>query len=180
MGLTNRDRILISTFAALTAVGAFIRIPIPYVPFTMQVFFCGMSAVILGGKKAMLSQILYVLLGLIGCPIFTNGGGPQYIFQPTFGYLIGFIIASYAIGSYISIKKVINFRNLFVGNLLGLAIIYFIGVIYLYLINNLYLGTTMAISTAIYYGFLTTIGGDIISIFLVSTIGVKVLAVVKN
>lgn len=84
MDLKTRDLTMIAMFASLTAVGAFIKIPLPIVPFTLQYFFCALGAMILGSKKGALSQSLYVLMGLIGIPIFTQGGGIQYIFNLTF------------------------------------------------------------------------------------------------
>ncbi|EOR26301.1 Biotin transporter BioY [bioreactor metagenome] len=172
MNLTVKDKILISTFAALTAIGAFIRIPVPYVPFTMQFFFCSISAIILGAKKGALSQLLYVLIGLIGIPVFTRGGGPQYIFQPTFGYLIGLILSSYIIGKVIS-KKKNSFKNVFLANIIGVIVIYLIGVPYFYFINKYYLGANISISFAIYYGFLLTIPGDIVKVLITSLVGVR-------
>ena len=80
---------------ALTAVGAFIKIPLPYIPFTLQTFFVFYSGILLGAKLGMLSQIIYILIGLVGIPVFSNGGGPSYVFQPSFGFLIGFIISTF-------------------------------------------------------------------------------------
>ena len=75
--------ILVSIFAALTAVGAFIKIPLPPVPFTLQVFFVILSGLLLGSRMGLASQIVYIALGLVGVPVFTEGGGLQYIFHPT-------------------------------------------------------------------------------------------------
>ena len=66
-------------FAALIAVGAFIRIPIPYVPFTLQLFFTTLAGLLLGPKLGAASSLVYMITGLIGIPIFTEGGGPGYI-----------------------------------------------------------------------------------------------------
>ena len=93
-----KDMILVALFAALTAIGAFIKIPIPYVPITLQVLFCAYSGLLLGARRGLYSQLLYLAVGLIGIPIFTNGGGPAYVLQPTFGYLVGFALCSYIIG----------------------------------------------------------------------------------
>ena len=82
-------------FAALIAIGAFIRIPIPYINVTLQVFFVALAGMLLGGKFGALSVVVYIMLGLIGIPIFTEGGGFFYILKPTFGYMIGFIIGAY-------------------------------------------------------------------------------------
>ncbi len=178
MNLTLRDKVLIGIFAALTSIGSFISIPIPYVPFTMQFFFSSMSGIILGGKKGALSQLLYILIGLIGIPVFTKGGGPQYIFQPTFGYLIGLIISAYVIGKVAEVRKN-NFKNLLLANFLGIVIIYFIGVIYFYLINRFYLGLNMTIGLAIYNGLLITLPGDIIKSIVTALVGTRVLNTIK-
>ena len=91
--LTTRELTLLPLFTVLTAVGAFIKIPLGAVPVSLQTVFVLLSALLLG-KKAAISQGLYVLLGLLGLPIFTGGGGIGYVLTPTFGYLIGFIAAT--------------------------------------------------------------------------------------
>ena len=73
--------VLCAMFAALIAVGAFIRIPIPYVPFTLQLFFTTLAGLLLGPKLGAASSLVYMITGLIGIPIFTEGGGPGYIFR---------------------------------------------------------------------------------------------------
>ena len=137
--MKTRDLTLISLFAALTAVGAYIRIPLPYIPFTLQFFFCAMSGILLGSKLGMLSQLTYVLVGLSGIPIFTEGGGPSYILKPSFGYLLGFILCSFVIGKLVENMKQITVLKLLLSVLAGMAALYLIGVPYLYLIYNLYL-----------------------------------------
>jgi len=92
------DTVLIPLFTALTAVGAFIKIPIPHVPFTMQTVMVMFAGLILGGRRGALSQLLYLVLGLMGLPIFAQGGGPAYVLQPSFGFLLGFIPGAFVIG----------------------------------------------------------------------------------
>lgn len=180
MKLRTLDMILIALFAALTAVGAFIKVPIPVVPFTLQYLFCALGAVILGGRKGALAQLLYVGIGLIGVPVFTQGGGPQYILQPTFGYLIGFILGAYAIGKITERYKVITTKIVFFTSLVGLSIIYFFGVVYLYFIQNFYLGITMSWSDTIYVGFVVCVGADIILTIIISLITPKIVSTVKK
>ena len=67
--------VLTALFTALTAVGAFIRIPTAWVSFTLQIFFTFLAGILLGPGWGALSQLIYVLLGLAGVPIFTQGGG---------------------------------------------------------------------------------------------------------
>ena len=59
-------------FAALTAVGSLVTIPLPLIPITLQTFFVYLSGVILGSKRGAFSQILYVLIGIIGVPVFSG------------------------------------------------------------------------------------------------------------
>ena len=70
-----RNLILTALFAALTAIGAFIRIPFAFSSITLQFFFTAMAGLLLGAKLGALSQLLYVVLGLVGVPIFAAGGG---------------------------------------------------------------------------------------------------------
>ena len=82
--------VLCALFAALIAVGAFIKIPIPYIPLTLQTLFTMLAGLMLGGRLGAISVCVYVAIGLAGLPVFTQGGGQMYVLKPTFGYLIGF------------------------------------------------------------------------------------------
>lgn len=168
MKITTKELVLIAFFAALTAIGAFIRVPFPYVPFTLQYLFCALSAILLGKRNGMRSQLLYVVIGLIGIPVFTKGGGPQYILQPTFGYLIGFIIGAYIIGFIVTKFKEINFISVFISTTIGLIVIYFLGLIYFMIIENIYLGVNMTIRQSIVVGVIPFLPGDIFLNILIS------------
>jgi biotin transport system substrate-specific component len=80
--------VLTALFTALTAVGALIKIPFYPVPLTLQTFFTMLAAMVLPPLWSACSQLLYLGVGLIGVPIFANGGGLAYVVQPTFGYLV--------------------------------------------------------------------------------------------
>lgn len=176
----TKNLILVAMFAALTAVGAFIRIPLPFVPFTLQFLFCGLAGIILGSRLGALSQILYVGMGLIGLPVFTQGGGINYIFQPTFGYLLGFILAAYAIGKMRENVKEMTYVKTVIIFFIGLLLIYLLGVPYLYLISNIYLGKAMTVYSALFYGFVTTVPGDLVVIVMGSYVTVKMLPTLKK
>jgi biotin transport system substrate-specific component len=144
----NRVIIFISFFTALTAIGAFIKIPLPQVPITLQTFFVMMSGNMLGYKFGSFSQILYLTLGLIGIPIFAFGGGPGYVLQPTFGYLLGYPAGAFTIGillklfrsrlQKIDIQKRKLFFIYFLADVSGVIIIFIFGLLYLFI--NLKLG----------------------------------------
>lgn len=167
-------------FAALTAIGAFIKIPLPYVPLTLQVFFCLLAGILLGARTGLLSQIVYIAVGLIGLPVFTAGGGPGYVLNPTFGYLAGLIVCAFVVGILSQRLTKITVTKLFLINILGVLIIYAAGVPYLYLIKNLYLGAETPLSKVLYGGFLITIPGDVLKSYLAALIGVRLIPVVKN
>ena len=172
--MNTKDMILIALFTALTAIGAFIKIPIPPVPITLQLLFVIYAGIFLGSRKAFLSQLLYLMIGLIGIPIFANGGGITYVFQPTFGYLIGFLFCASVIGYGVDRMGKVTLFGLFSWGLLGLGLVYLIGVLYLYGIMNLYLGIPMSIVTAVKVGFLSSIVKDLIVLAIAAWTAIRV------
>lgn len=83
---------------ALSAAGSLLRIPFFPVPLTLQFFFALMAGLTLGKSWGALSQLMYLLAGLAGLPVFAGGGGPGYVLQPTFGFLLGLIPAAWCAG----------------------------------------------------------------------------------
>ena len=77
-----------------------------------------------------MSVFVYVLLGLIGVPVFTQGGGLGYVFQPTFGYLLGFIAEAWIIGAIAWQKKDADFKWLLFATLVGAVVVYSCGTVY--------------------------------------------------
>ncbi|MCK5762505.1 MAG: biotin transporter BioY, partial [Clostridiales bacterium] len=155
--LNTRDMILVALMATLTTIGAYISILLGPVPFTLQTFFVMLSGMLLGSKKGALSMIVYVSMGLVGMPVFANGmSGLSIITKPSFGYLLGFIIASYVIGKLAEmIKEKENQKMWFtVIPFVGMFIIYLVGVPYLFMIFNTLITPDNPISfaTALKYG----------------------------
>ena len=86
-------------FAALTAVMSQISIPIGPVPINLATFSIFLAGAVLGAKSGALSQLVFVLLGVFGLPVFAGfRGGVQAIVGPTGGYIIGYIAAAWLIG----------------------------------------------------------------------------------
>ena len=84
--------VLCSLLAALTAVCAWIAIPLPGVSFTMQTFAVLLTLGLLGGRWGSVSILLYLLLGIVGLPVFTGfRGGAAALLDPTGGFLWGFL-----------------------------------------------------------------------------------------
>ncbi len=152
---------LSALFAVLTALGAFIRIPFPLVPITLQTFFVVLSGTLLGSRAGALAQVLYVGMGLIGLPVFTGGGGPQYILHPTFGYLLGFIAGAWTIGFISERSGEPSFALYLTACLIGTAVIYTVGAFVLYLNLNHVAGKETSIRQVLEFGVAPFIAGDI-------------------
>lgn len=180
MKIKTRDMILISMFAALTAIGAFIKIPTPIVPFTLQFLFCAYAGVFLGSKHGLYSQLLYVGIGLVGIPIFAKGGGPAYVLQPTFGYLLGFIVCAFVIGKFTEKIKDVTLIKILKPVLLGLFFVYLFGVSYMYMIVNVYFGKAMSVKAAIAAGFTPYIVSDLILSVIIAYSAVHVIPVLRR
>ncbi|MBB5148508.1 MULTISPECIES: biotin transporter BioY [Ureibacillus] len=154
---------LVAIFAALTAIGAFIKIPLPIVPFTMQIIIVFLAGSILGSKRGLQSQLVYIFVGLAGLPVFTQGGGLTYVLQPTFGYLVGFAVGAFIIGYIIERGGEEPSRLRFVvANLVGTFVIYAIGAPYVYFALNFLLDMPTSASTVFMTAFLSTVGVDIV------------------
>jgi len=98
--VAGRRAVGIAVFAVLTAIGAFVRIPLPFtpVPITLQTFFVLASGIYLGGRDAALSQVLYLTLGVAGLPVFAGAGGLAHAMGPTGGFLLAFPVAAWLVG----------------------------------------------------------------------------------
>lgn len=172
------NMILCALFAALIAVGAFIKIPIPVVPFTLQFLFTTMAGLLLGPNLGAIAVAVYVVLGLTGLPIFAEGGGMAYIFKPSFGYLLGFIIGTFVTGLIAYKKNNPSIKRLLVANFSGLFIVYLVGMIYYYVIKNFYLGSTIGVWTLFLYCFLLAVPGDIVICIVCSFLGKRLIPVI--
>ncbi len=164
MNIKTRGLAAAALFSALICVGAWIKIPFIFVPMTLQFFFVNTAILSQRSGYASLSVGAYVFMGLAGLPLFSGGGGPAYIFSPTFGYLIGFLAAA-IISGFVGIKVNKLFRSL-----INIAVVYLFGLPYLYLILNFYLGTGITITKTIIYGCLIFLPGDIMGIILSCTL----------
>lgn len=152
-------------FSTLTAIGAYISIPLPFseVPIILQTMFTYLSGAILGGYLGAFSQVIYILIGVAGFPIFAGGGSSiSVLIGPSGGYLIGFIIAAFVIGELKKVKGGVVW--LFICMVVGTIIIYVLGVV------QLMNWTKISLNQAILIGVLPFIFGDLIKVFIATYI----------
>lgn len=155
--------VLVGMFAALTAIGAFIKIPLPIVPFTLQIIVVFLAGALLGSKRALYSQLVYIAVGLAGVPVFNEGGGLAYIFKPSFGYLMGFALAAYVMGRMLENKEQPTRKDFIAANLVGLVCIYGVAIPYLYYALNFWLDMEKSFSSILAIVFS---GGAVVDIGL--------------
>lgn len=160
----TKKLVFAALFAALTMVGAFLKIPVGVTAITLQFLATAMAGAVLGAKWGAISQLVYVLLGLVGLPIFTKGGGLWYVLEPSFGFLLGLIPAAIVVGALRGTGT--KPLRMFCAASAGLGVLYLVGLPYMYLILNLYLGKGMPVGTLIWSGMLIYLPGDFMKILV--------------
>ncbi|MBU5425263.1 biotin transporter BioY [Tissierella pigra] len=181
MKISVREMSLVAMFAGLTAVGAMVSIPFGEVPITMQTLFVILSGLILGPKLGPLSQIVYVLLGLAGAPIFAGfTGGLQSIMAPSFGFIISFIFVSYIAGLISHCGKSSSKINIWIGSFVGTIVAYLIGLPYMYYILNIVMGKGLSFGTILNMGCILFLPGDLFKFIIASVATAKILPILKK
>ena len=177
----TREMILTAIFAALTAVGGFLKVPAGPISFTMQVFFTCMAGLLLGPYWGSLSQLIYVLLGLVGLPIFTQGGGLMYVVKPSFGFLIGLIPMAFIVGLLtrrvsMQLSRPKQFLRLLLAQTVGLVVLNVIGLPYMYI----FLKGAWTIQKTIVSGCLIFLPFDLLKMVLASLLAVRIRPVLQR
>ena len=114
-----RDITMTAVFAALAVVAAMlVRYGGSIVPFSLMPFVVMLAGAVLGARLGALSMIVYILLGLVGVPVFASPpfGGPAYVLSPTFGFLPGFVGSAYVIGLLLKNREQSGLSRLFLFN----------------------------------------------------------------
>lgn len=120
------DMAYIALFAVLMAVCSWISIP-AVVPFTLQTFGVFVAVSVLGGKRGTLAVVLYLLMGIVGLPVFAGfSGGLGVLLGSTGGYIIGFVFTALVMWL---IERLLGTKTwvLALSMLLGLAVCYAFG-----------------------------------------------------
>lgn len=123
-------------FAALMMIGANITSFIPFlvvggVPITLQTFFAVLSGLLLGSRLGALSMTVYMMVGLVGAPVFAKfQGGFGQILSPTFGFIVTFILIAYVAGKIVERKNTLP--SYIIASLVATAINYLLGTNWMY------------------------------------------------
>lgn len=168
-------------FTALITIGAFIQIPVPFMDyFTLQFFFVLLAGILLGAKLGGLAVLLYVVIGLIGLPVFASGGGLVYLVKPSFGYLLGFVVGAYFTGLISERMIGSSLKRYTLAVFIGLLLTYLIGLGYKYMILNFYVGTPVSWKLVLLSCFPLDLPGDIFLSILAVGIGIRLEKVLKK
>ncbi len=160
-----RDITMTAAFSALAVVAAMlVRYAGSVVPFSLLPFVVMLAGGLLGARLGAMSLVVYILLGLIGLPVFASPpfGGPAYVLQPTFGFLLGFILSAYVIGTLLKSREESGFARYFLAMTAGVVVYDLIGLPYLYVILNFYLGKSVSVATVLTIGLTPFIAVDLV------------------
>jgi len=122
------------SFAILMAISAQISIPVKPVPFTLQTMIVLLAGAFLGAKNGAYSQVVYIMLGAIGLPVFAHTAdgtmGLARLIGPTGGYLLAFPIAAYLVGYFT--EKSQNYLPVVLSMFFAELVVIITGTLYLY------------------------------------------------
>ena len=181
--LTTADVVNCGLFVALIAVGAFIKIMIPLgvfqVTFSLQFLFALLAGYLLGARRGAICVLAYLIIGLVGVPIFAHGGGPGYLLRPTFGFLIGFLVAAYIAGLLTERAGKRTFLRLLLAGFAGEMGYYLCGLVYYYILFNYILsnGLTIGLKELISVWFLSTVIPDFVLVVLAAVLALRLTPV---
>lgn len=173
-------------FAALVAVGAFIKVMLPIGPFmvtfSLQFLFALLAGFFLGARLGFLSVLSYLIIGLAGVPIFAHGGGIGYLARPTFGFLIGFAAAAFVAGKLMEKLDHSKLSHLLFAAFCGEMAYYACGLVYYFIMFNFLLPGTdgIGIRELITVWFLSTVVPDFCLCVMAAVITDKMLPIFRR
>ncbi len=165
-----RRTLLIILFADLTALAARVSLPIPPVPLTMQTVMVLLSGAFLGSRGGLAAMLLYLVMGLVGLPVFVAGGGPAYVLAPTFGYLAGFAAGAWLTGFILEQRVSRRWREVIPAMAAGLTAIYIPGVIGLWLNLRYLQDKPVPLAGVVKAGVLLPLPGDLLKLLVAASL----------
>ena len=171
--MTTRSAAYIAMMAVILCVCSWITVPFT-VPFTMQTFAVYCALLLLGGKRGLMAIGLYILLGLVGLPVFSGfRGGPGHLLGLTGGYILGFLFTG--LGYLLMEARLRSMAFLPRMALLGLDLIpcYLVGTLWFVAVSRLH-GSEIGFLSALSLCVLPYILPDLIKLLLAERICARV------
>lgn len=175
MRLSTRELVLAALFTALMCVVTILvrtLQPVVVIPFSLQPLIMLLAACVLSPPAAFLSMLAYLFLGLIGIPVFSAPpyGGPGYVLMPSFGFILAFPLAAYIQSRLIRKMNLVYFLG---AGIIGVIILYLVGLPYMYVILNFYLGKGLDVMQILKIGFLPFITFDLLKVVIAALLAVE-------
>ncbi|MCQ2742297.1 MAG: biotin transporter BioY [Bacilli bacterium] len=173
---STKDIALSGLLIALIAVCSFITIPM-VVPFTLQILAIFLIIYLQGPIKSLITISIYVLAGLIGCPVFAGfNGGPAYLLGPTGGFIIGFLLMPLAyLPFYLTgHKKMIHF---IIAMVIGLLLLYLFGTFWFILVYKHGDASIWNVMSITVFPFILP---DVIKLVVAALLGYRIKKIYRN
>lgn len=177
--MKTKDIVNIAMFTTLLCVCAWIYIPMT-IPFTMQTFAVFLAMFVLGGKRGTLVIGIYLLLGLVGVPVFAGGNaGPGVIFGVTGGYIFGWLAIGLIVWAAESLNKQIHKWQQIAVMCAGLLVCYAVGTLWyvgIYAKGEMMAGVFSALSVCV----LPYVIPDLVKMALAYSVSKKIKKIITN
>ena len=175
--LSVYNSVLIAIFVALITVCTWITIPMGTIPFTLQTFAIFVTGGLLGARRGTITLIIYVLIGIIGVPVFSGFSSGIVKFIPntetgmTGGYIIGFLFTIIIIGlfKYLSREKDSKIKTVYlgIGMVVGDIVCLAFGTVWFWQFNPMHLGLVATLSACVVPFIIPEIAKIIIALLIV-------------
>ncbi len=177
---STRTLTAMAVMTALTCFGALVRIPAYPVPVSLQSLFPLLAGSLFTPRAAAATQALYLLLGLVGLPLFSQGGGPAYLLQPTFGYLAAMPLTAALVSAGRARLRRPSFSMLLL--LMGAATLFLLvfGTCWLYFSLKWTAGNSLPLSAALMAGLVPFLPVEALKAAAAALIGDKLFARIKR
>lgn len=163
---TVHGMVFMAIFAAIICIAAPVSVQIGPIPITLATFAIYLAGAMLGGKRGMIAVIVYIMLGAVGLPVFSNfNGGFTALLGPTGGYIIGYIPLVLLTGIFSDMNSKKHW-TMIIGMLLGTVALYTFGTAWFMIMTSSSLGRALALCA------LPFIPGDALKIACVSAIAI--------
>lgn len=175
MKITTKEMVMAALFTALMCtVTILVRVfqPVVVIPFSLQPLIMLIAACVLSPTAAFLSMLAYVVMGLIGLPVLSVPpyGGLAYFLMPSAGFLLAFPLSAWVQSRLI---KRVNLLNFILAGCAGIIVLYLVGLPYMYIILNFYLGQAVNIMKVLQWGFFPFISFDLLKVVIAALLALE-------